>query len=173
MKGSQSHELETDVPASELWEIYGTLRAAELLPELLPHILAKAELVSGDGGVGTVVQLTFPPGEPLKESFFMDYGIPGLQSYKERFVRVDNENYVKEAEAVEGDILKLGFLSYMIRFEIIQKGTNTSVIRSTVEYEIGDGHPELQAMVSTASLAVAAEKFAEYIKEQKLVQPST
>ncbi|KAF0892228.1 hypothetical protein E2562_014818 [Oryza meyeriana var. granulata] len=161
MKGSQSHELETDVPASELWEIYGTLRAAELLPELLPHILAKAELVSGDGGVGTVVQLTFPPG------------IPGLQSYKERFVRVDNENYVKEAEAVEGDILKLGFLSYMIRFEIIQKGTNTSVIRSTVEYEIGDGHPELQAMVSTASLAVAAEKFAEYIKEQKLVQPST
>jgi hypothetical protein len=65
MRGSQSHELETDVPASELWKIYGTLRAAELLPELLPHILAKVELVTGDGGVGTIVRLTFPPGETV------------------------------------------------------------------------------------------------------------
>ncbi|BAF15634.1 Os04g0593400 [Oryza sativa Japonica Group] len=161
MRGSQSHELETDVPASELWKIYGTLRAAELLPELLPHILAKVELVTGDGGVGTIVRLTFPPG------------IPGLQSYKEKFIKVDNKNYVKEAEAVEGDILKLGFLSYMIRFEIIRKGANTSVIRSTIEYEIGDEHPELQAMVSTASLAATAEKFAEYIKKQKVAQANT
>ncbi len=100
-------------------------------------------------------------------------GIPGLQSYKEKFIKVDNKNYVKEAEAVEGDILKLGFLSYMIRFEIIRKGANTSVIRSTIEYEIGDEHPELQAMVSTASLAATAEKFAEYIKTQKVAQANT
>ncbi|KAL5216521.1 hypothetical protein ABZP36_007922 [Zizania latifolia] len=161
MKGSRSHELETDIPASQLWEVYGTLRAAELLPELLPHILAKVEVVTGDGGVGTVLQLTFPPG------------IPGLQRYKEKFVRVDNKNYIKEAEAIDGDILKLGFLSYLIRFEIIQKGPSSSVIRSTVEYEIGDGNPHLQAMVSTASLAATAEKFAEYIKEQKAAQTNT
>ena len=97
-------------------------------------------------------------------------GIPGLQSYMEKFIKVDNKNYVKEAEAGEGDILKLGFLSYMIRFEIIRKGANTSVIRSTIEYEIGDEHPELQAMVSTAALAATAEKFAEYIKPQKVAQ---
>ena len=66
MRKSQSHEFETDVPAAELWEIYGTLRAAKLLPELLPQVLAKVELVSGDGGVGTILQLTFPPGEILK-----------------------------------------------------------------------------------------------------------
>jgi hypothetical protein len=63
MKGSKVHDHEADVPASELWAIYGTLRAAELLPELLPHVLAKVDLVSGDGGVGTILQLTFPPGE--------------------------------------------------------------------------------------------------------------
>ncbi|KAL5215249.1 hypothetical protein ABZP36_004401 [Zizania latifolia] len=163
MKGSQSHELETDIPASQLWQVYGTLRAAELLPELLPHILAKVEVVAGDGGVGTVLQLTFPPG------------IPGLQRYKERFVRVDNENYVKEAEAIDGDILKLGFLSYMIRFEIIQKGPSSSVIRSTVEYEIGDGHPELQAMVRTPGSESLKEKFTKidnenYIKETEVIE---
>jgi hypothetical protein len=63
MRGSQSHELETDIPASELWEVYGTLRASELLPELLPEVLAKVDVDSGDGGVGTILQLTFAPGE--------------------------------------------------------------------------------------------------------------
>jgi len=63
MKGSTVHEHETDVPASDLWAIYGTLRAAELTVELLPHILAKFEVISGDGGVGTILHLTFPPGE--------------------------------------------------------------------------------------------------------------
>ncbi|CAD6228799.1 unnamed protein product [Miscanthus lutarioriparius] len=161
MKGSKVHEHEADVPASELWAIYGTLRAAELLPELLPHVLAKVELVSGDGGVGTILQLTFPPG------------IPGLQSYKEKFIKVDNDNFIKEAEAIDGDILKLGFLAYMIRFEVISKGPNSSVIRSTIEYEIDDAHPELEAMVSTAPLAATAEKFSEHAKEKNVIPQAT
>ncbi|EES04018.1 S-norcoclaurine synthase [Sorghum bicolor] len=161
MKGSKVHEHEADVPASELWAIYGTLRAAELLPELLPHVLAKVELLSGDGGVGTILQLTFPPG------------IPGLQSYKEKFIKVDNENFIKEAETIDGDILKLGFLAYMIRFEVISKGPNSSVIRSTIEYEIDDAHPELEAMVSTAPLAETAEKFSEHAKEKSVIPQAT
>jgi hypothetical protein len=71
MKGSKVHEHETDVPASELWAIYGTLRAAELLPQLLPQVLTKADVVSGDGGVGTILQLTFPPGERNFICFFL------------------------------------------------------------------------------------------------------
>ncbi|CAD6249290.1 unnamed protein product [Miscanthus lutarioriparius] len=160
-EGKQGPRARGDVPASELWAIYGTLRAAELLPELLPHVLAKVDLVSGDGGVGTILQLTFPPG------------IPGLQSYKEKFIKVDNENYIKETEAIDGDILKLGFLAYMVRFEIIPKGANLSVIRTTIEYEIDDAHPEVEAMVSTAPLAAAAEKFSEHAKEKKVPQATS
>ncbi|XP_066396424.1 norbelladine synthase-like [Miscanthus floridulus] len=162
MKGSKVHEHETDVPASELWAIYGTLCAAELLPQLLPQLLTKADLVSGDGGVGTILQLTFPPGI-----------LPGLQSYTEKFIKVDNENYTKEAEAIDGDILKLGFLAYMIRVDIISKGPNSSVIRSTIEYEIDDAQPEVEAMVSTALLAAAAEKFSERAKEKKVSQATS
>ncbi|XP_062193182.1 norbelladine synthase-like [Phragmites australis] len=161
MKGSKIHELETDVPASELWGIYGTLSAAKLVPELLPHVLINVEIISGDGGVDTILKLTFPPG------------IPGLQSYKEKFTKVDNENYVKEAHAIEGDILKLGFISYMIRFEVIGKGPNSSVIRSTVEYEIDDAHPELESMVSTAPLSIIAETFAKYVKAKKVPQATS
>ena len=93
-------------------------------------------------------------------------GIPGLQSYKEKFIKVDNENYI-EVEVIEGDILKLGFLYYMVRFEIISKGPNSSVIRSTIEYEVDDAHQELEAMVSMAALAATAEKFSEHAKENK------
>ncbi|XP_047063760.1 norbelladine synthase-like [Lolium rigidum] len=152
----KTHEFETDVSASQLWEIYGTLRAAELLPQLLPQVLAKAEVVSGDGGVGTILQLTFPPG------------IPGVHKNKEKFTKVDNVNYIKESEIIDGDILQIGFLHYMYRFEITAEGPSSSVIRSTIEYEIDDGHAELEAMVSTTRLAAAAERFSRYIKEQKV-----
>ncbi|GJN01876.1 hypothetical protein PR202_ga19178 [Eleusine coracana subsp. coracana] len=151
MKGSKSHELEADVSASELWAIYGTLRAAELLPELLPQVLAKTEVLSGDGGVGTILLLTFTQGG----------------TGTEKFVKVDNEKYVKEAVAIDGDMLKAGFLSYMIRLEIIGKGPDSSVIRSTVEYEFDDARPELEGLVSTEPLAAAAEVFSKYVKEQK------
>ncbi|KAK1694698.1 hypothetical protein QYE76_011395 [Lolium multiflorum] len=161
MKGSQSHEFETDVPASELWEVYGTLRVGELVPELLPHIFAKAELASGDGDVGTIWRLTFAPG------------IPGLETYTEKLTKVDNENYIKEAESIDGDIMKLGFLYYMVRCEIIGKGLTSSVIRSTIEYEIDDGHPELEAMVSTAILAAVAESLSGYIKMEKMAHSSS
>jgi len=53
MKGSKGHELEADVPASELWAIYGTLLPAKLLPELLPQVLHQVEVVRGDGSVGS------------------------------------------------------------------------------------------------------------------------
>ncbi|CAN6181737.1 unnamed protein product [Urochloa humidicola] len=153
-KGSKVHELETDVPASELWEIYGTLGAATLIPELVPHVITKVDLISGDGDVGTILQLNFPPG------------IPGLVSYKEKFTTVDHERYIKVAEAIEGDILKLGFLSYLLRLEVIPKGPDSSVVRSTLEFETDDAHPDLGSKVSTAPLATIAEAFVKYVKEK-------
>ncbi|TVU15944.1 hypothetical protein EJB05_39488 [Eragrostis curvula] len=154
MKGSKSHELEADVPAAELWKVYGTLRFVELVHQLLPQVLHQVDVVRGDGGVGTVIQVTFPPGNP------------GPQSYQEEFVKIDNENRVKEAAAIEGDILNLGFTTYVTRFEIIEKGPGSSVIRSTVEYGFDDGRPELEGAASTAPLAAAAETIVKHVKEQ-------
>ncbi|TVU15945.1 hypothetical protein EJB05_39489 [Eragrostis curvula] len=157
MTRSKSYEHETDVSAPQLWAIYGTLRAAELVPEVLPHIFTKTEVVSGDGGVGTVVQMTFSQGG----------------TFTEKFVKVDNENYIKEALGIDGDILNAGFLYYMIRLEIIDKGPDSSVIRSTVEYDFDDGHPELEAMASTTLLAAVAAEFVKYVKEHKTPEASS
>ena len=62
MFGTVSHEMEVNVPASQAWQLYGTLQLAELTQQQLNHLVDKIELVQGDGGVGTVLHLIFPPG---------------------------------------------------------------------------------------------------------------
>lgn len=62
MEGSLSHEFETGLPAADVWEVYGSLLVVDLIPQLLPQVFSKVELVEGDGGVGTVLLVTFPPG---------------------------------------------------------------------------------------------------------------
>lgn len=60
MKGNLTHELEVSLPADEVWEVYGSLRLAELVVELLPNIISKVVVEEGDGGAGTVLHLTLP-----------------------------------------------------------------------------------------------------------------
>ncbi|CAM0906910.1 unnamed protein product [Alopecurus aequalis] len=155
MKGSLCHEFQTDLAAAEVWEVYGSLLIGQLVPQLLPDMLSKVELIDGDGGVGTVLLLTFPPGTP------------GLEYYKEKFVKVDNENYVKEAIVVEGGFLNYGFTKYLVRFEIAETTDETSVIRSTIEYEVDEEHISNTSLVSTSAVATIAEAITRYIKEQK------
>ena len=60
--GQLSHELEVNVPASEAWDLFGTLRLAKLVEEQCSSLVQKIDLVEGDGGVGTVFDLKFVPG---------------------------------------------------------------------------------------------------------------
>ncbi|PUZ48689.1 hypothetical protein GQ55_7G266400 [Panicum hallii var. hallii] len=155
MEGTLCHEFETGLPAAEVWEVYGGLVVADLIPQLLPEVFSKVELVEGDGDVGTVLLVTFPPGAP------------GSQTFKEKFIKVDNENYVKEALVTEGGFLDHGFQKYLVRIEIIGKEEKTSIIRSTIEYEVHHEHANNPPVVSTSGLATIAESITKYIKEQK------
>jgi hypothetical protein len=62
MVGQLSHEVEVNVAASEAWELYSSLRLAKLVEEELSSLIEKVEVIEGDGGVGTILKLTFPPG---------------------------------------------------------------------------------------------------------------
>ncbi|KAM3215597.1 hypothetical protein ACQJBY_067557 [Aegilops geniculata] len=155
MKGSLCHELKSSLPAAEVWEVYGGLLLGQLIPQLLPDVLSKVDVVVGDGGVGTVLRLTFPPG------------IPGLEYQKEKFTKIDNENFVKEALVIEGGFLDLGFLKYFVRFEIVGDADKTCTIRSTVEYEVEDEHTGNASFVTTSTFARIAEAITKYIKAQK------
>ncbi|KAF8651776.1 hypothetical protein HU200_063295 [Digitaria exilis] len=133
MKGSLRHEFETGLPAADVWEVYGGLLVGDLIPQLLPEVFSKVELVEGDGNVGTVLLVTFPTGSEF---------------FKEKFIKVDNENYIKEVL-------------------IIRKEDKTSIIRSTIEYEVDHEHANNPPVVSTSGLATITEAITKYIKEQK------
>lgn len=62
MSGQLEHELELHVPASEAWELFGTLGIGKLVGEEMPELFQKVEILEGDGGVGTILKLTFTPG---------------------------------------------------------------------------------------------------------------
>ncbi|KAJ3707036.1 hypothetical protein LUZ61_010741 [Rhynchospora tenuis] len=152
MKGSLCHEYETGIPAEEVWQVYGTLRLGQLVQQLLPHLFHKVEVVEGDGGVGTILCVTFPSGTGY---------------YKEKFIKIDDENYIKEARGLEGGALDAGFCSYLVRFEIIPKDNNSSTIRSTIEYEVDDKDQVDASLISTDVVAAIADATTKYLKEQK------
>ncbi|KAK2970315.1 hypothetical protein RJ640_017046, partial [Escallonia rubra] len=124
MFGTVSEEIEVNVPASKAWEVYSTVELTKMAAEGLPDIFEKIEVVKGDGGVGTVLKLTFLPGTQA------------FSSYTEKFTIVDDAKRVKEAEVVEGGFLDLGFNLYRFRFEILEHGENSCITKGTVEYDL-------------------------------------
>ncbi|KAK9072676.1 hypothetical protein SSX86_009111 [Deinandra increscens subsp. villosa] len=124
MFGTLSKEAEVKVPASKAWALYGTLEIGKVL---VGKLLEAVDVVEGDGGPGTILKVTFKPGS-------------SFSYYKEKFVKVDDANMVKEAEVVEGGFLDIGFDLYMIRIEIKENPKDSSgsscIVKLTIEYEV-------------------------------------
>ena len=155
MKGIVSDELDVALPASKLWGVYGTIRMFELIVKLLPEAASKIEIEKGDGGVGTIIRVIFPPGAP------------GASYQREKFLKVDNEHRVKVVAVIEGGMLESGFLSYTNCFEIIKHADNLSTIKSSIEYEVDKEHEAAAALVTTDSVANLAKTISRYLLENE------
>ncbi|XP_059435320.1 norbelladine synthase-like [Corylus avellana] len=145
MVGQVSNEVEVNVAASEAWEIYGTLRLAKVVEEALSGLNQKVEVIEGDGGVGTVLKLTFGTA-----------GAP-FASLKEKFTKVDHEKRLKEVQVIEGGYLDIGFTLYRVRFEIIEKGDDSCIIKSTIEFNVKEEAAANASYVTIEPLAKVAE----------------
>ncbi|GAU43497.1 hypothetical protein TSUD_92080 [Trifolium subterraneum] len=153
--GQLEHELELHVPASEAWELFGTLGIGKMVVEEMPQSFQKVELIEGDGGVGTILKLTFTPG------------LPGPAGYSEKFTKIDHENRIKETEVVEGGYLELGFTLFRVRFEVIEKGEDSSIIKSTIEYEVKEEYAANASLVSIQTLVNIVEVAKNYLNRNK------
>ncbi|KAJ9185617.1 hypothetical protein P3X46_005226 [Hevea brasiliensis] len=158
MRGQQSVETPVGVPATIVWDAYRGLELGRLVDQLLGDVIGKVEVVQGDGGVGTIIKLTFPPGTP------------GIGYLKEIFTKIDDDNRVKETELIEGGYKDLGFDLFRCRLEIIEKDAKSSIIRSTVEYEIDDTKPELASFVSIKHFELMAETIGKYLTDKKSIK---
>ncbi|KAJ6942952.1 S-norcoclaurine synthase 1-like [Populus alba x Populus x berolinensis] len=153
MKDELSEETLVQAPASAVWSAYRGLELGRLVDKLLGHVVGKVEVIEGDGGVGTIVKLTFPgtSGGYMKEIFRI----------------MDDEKRVKETEMIEGGYIDLGFDVYRIRLEIIEKDAESTIIRSTVKYEFDDTKTELASLVTVKPLQTMAEEIGKHVSEKK------
>lgn len=94
-------------------------------------------------------------------------GTPGPASYNEKFTKIDNEKLIKETEVVEGGYLEFGFTLFRVRFEIIEKGEDSSIIKTTIEYEIKEEHAANASFVSIEPLANIMEVAKSYLNKNK------
>ncbi|XP_041012804.1 norbelladine synthase-like [Juglans microcarpa x Juglans regia] len=149
MVGKLSHEIEVNVPASEAWELYGTLRLGKLIvEEAFPGIIEKIEVIEGDGEAGTIVKI-IP-------------GTAGSKAYREKFTKVDNEKRLKELEVIEGAYLEMGFTFYRVSFEIVEKGDDSCIIKTKVEYDVKE-----EAAANASSNVVSIEPLAKVAEAAK------
>jgi hypothetical protein len=54
--------------ASEAWELFGSIGIGKLAEEKMPELFQKVEIIEGDGGVATILKLTFTPGRSFSIS---------------------------------------------------------------------------------------------------------
>ncbi|KAG6714617.1 hypothetical protein I3842_05G210300 [Carya illinoinensis] len=146
--GQLYHEMEVKVVARETWELCGTLLLSKLAKESLSGLVEKSEVLEGDGGVGTKMKITLVP----------------------EFANVDNEKYVKEAEVIEAGYLDLGFTYYRVRFEIIEKGDDSSVIKTTVDYDVKEEVAANASYVNIEPMLKIAEATKKYLLDIKIAE---
>lgn len=80
---------------------------------------------------------------------------------------MDNESHVKETEVIEGGFLELGFTLYRDRFEVIEKGNDSCIIRSTTEYELKEDAVAHASPVSIEPLANVAKLAKNHLLKNK------
>ena len=155
MFGTVAEEREVNVSAKQAWELYGSIQLSKFVVEYIPQVFDRVEIVEGDGGLGTVLNIVFASG------------VQGFTSYKEKFTKIDNEKLVKETEAVEGAYLDIGFTLFRVRFEIIEKTENSCITRSTIEYEVKEEAAANASIVSIQPLVMIMESAASYLLKNK------
>lgn len=96
----------------------------------------------------------------FNQHFFVsiELGTP-FAGLKEKFTKVDHEKRLKEVQVFEGGYLDAGFTLYRVRFENIEKGDDSCIIKTTIEYDIKEeaaanaSYVDIEPLVKVAELA--------------------
>ncbi|XP_031251423.1 phytohormone-binding protein-like [Pistacia vera] len=116
----------------------------------LPDVI----VLEGGGHVGTLLNVTFPPGTP------------GVGYMKEIITKVDNKKRVKETETIEGGFIALGFKRNITQYKIIEKNYTSSIIRSTIKYELDEKLANLSSLANTKLVETLAETVGKYLTKK-------
>ncbi|KAK8593795.1 hypothetical protein V6N13_042634 [Hibiscus sabdariffa] len=154
MHGQVSNDTPVGVPADLMWDVYRGFELGRLVDKIAADVLGRVEFLEGDGGVGSIVKFT-------------SAAEPGSGYMKEIFTKIDDENRVKETEVIEGGYKALGFDVVRIRLEILEKDSESCIVRSSIEYEGDDKLADVVSRVSVKPLEIMAEIVGKHLSENK------
>ncbi|KAJ0013700.1 hypothetical protein Pint_21011 [Pistacia integerrima] len=86
---------------------------------------------------------------------------------KEKITKVNYKKRVKETQTIEGGFLALGFKRYITQYKIIENNFTSSIIRSTIKYEVDDKLSNLASIVNTKLVETLAKTVGKYLTEKK------
>ncbi|KAI3873566.1 hypothetical protein MKX03_014484 [Papaver bracteatum] len=141
--------------ADEIWAVFASNDAPQIFQQLLPGVFEKIEVLEGNGGVGSVLRITYPKGSvPLTNL--------------EKFVTIDNRRRLKEVLQTEGGYLDMGVTYFMESFQITPRGYNSCIIKSMVRYEVPDAvASNVSPLISVEGLLGMARVAAKYVIDNK------
>lgn len=153
VQGQISSEITVEVAATALWNIYRDKQVSMLTNELLHDVIGSIEIVEGDGGVGTLVKVTLPAGTG------------GAGYVVEKYTKIDDTGRIKESEIIEGQFKEIGFLLYRVTLEFVENGAESTIAKSTIEYELKDEFASNASVVTTTALETVAQTIGKYLIE--------
>ncbi|KAM7269335.1 hypothetical protein ACFE04_024832 [Oxalis oulophora] len=156
LKGQVSVDTPMPVPAATVWEVFTGVEIGKLITQLLGDTIGKIEVLEGDGGVGTLVKVTLAPALAIHGPYMI-----------EKFVKVDYENRIKETEMIEGGYKALGFDYVGIRLEVLEKDSESSIVRASVVYEVDEKLSDLTTEISIEPQEIIMATLAKYFSDKK------
>ncbi|KAI3919080.1 hypothetical protein MKW98_016633, partial [Papaver atlanticum] len=61
MRYELNNEIDVPLSASSIWQVYACKELPKLIVKLLPEVFDRIDYIEGNGGVGTVIRIVFPP----------------------------------------------------------------------------------------------------------------
>ncbi|KAK1390424.1 Major strawberry allergen Fra a 1-2 [Heracleum sosnowskyi] len=117
-------EVESSVPAQTIYKGF-LLDMDNILPKILPQAIKSLEIISGDGGVGTIKKITL--GE-----------VSQFTIVKQRIDEIDREGLRYSYSIIEGDILMGIIESIASKFTVVPTEGGCIFKNTTVYTPIGD-----------------------------------
>ncbi|KAI3979193.1 hypothetical protein MKX01_017018 [Papaver californicum] len=108
MKKVIRYDTEVAISADSIWAVYSSPDIPRLLRDvLLPGVLEKLDVIQGNGGICTVLDIVVL----YQYHKVVHSAVP--RSYKEKFINIDHEKRLKEEITVEGGYLDMGCTFYL------------------------------------------------------------
>ncbi|KAK7387944.1 hypothetical protein VNO78_22743 [Psophocarpus tetragonolobus] len=124
----------TPVSAATLYKAI-VLDSSNVLPKALPNFIKSVETIEGDGGPGTIKNLTLAQG---------------LGYVKHRVDAIDTQNYVYNYSVIEGSTLSEAFEKICYEYKLVATPDGGTIVKSTSKFYTKGDYQLAQQYVNTS-----------------------